>query len=190
MERFTRVAATVFVCLGFVGCGAQSSTPEPTEQTQQAMSGGQVDSGDPAVGILFSHTGTHVNESCTGTLIAPNVVLTAGHCFDTNIMDAFYLGQGVAVQSGDTDWEKATVNMRRIAIDQWARQPNYRMNTGTPPTVLDVAVGHLAQPVIDVAPVGIGTAPPPANSMARTVGFGRHPLSAGPDQNCINTCNN
>jgi V8-like Glu-specific endopeptidase len=54
---------------------------------------------------LFSHTGTHVNESCTGTLIAPNVVLSAGHCFDTNIMDAFYLGQGVAVQSGDTDWE-------------------------------------------------------------------------------------
>jgi hypothetical protein len=190
MVRSTRVAAAAFVCLVLGGCGAQSSSPESIESTEQPMSGGQVDSGDPAVGILFSHTGTHVNESCTGTLIAPNVVLTAGHCFDTNIMDAFYLGQGVAVQSGDTDWEKATVNMRRIAIDQWARQPNYKVNTGTPPTVLDVAVGHLAQAVTDVAPVGLASAPPPANVMARTVGFGRHPTSAGPDPNCLTGCNN
>ena len=102
MGRSTRFVVVGFVYFAVSGCSSEGPALEAAGRIEQPMSGGQVDSGDPAVGLLFSHTGTHVNESCTGSLIAPNVVLTAGHCFDTNLMDAFYLGQGVAVQSGQT----------------------------------------------------------------------------------------
>jgi hypothetical protein len=80
--------------------------------------------------------------------------------------------------------------MRRIAIESMGAPAELPMNTRHASHVLDVAVGHLAQPVTDVTPVGIASAPPPANVMAKTVGFGRHPTSAGPDQNCLNGCNN
>src|SRR5262245_37111397 len=91
------------------GCGAESTSVDPVESTAQDIRVGEVDNGDLAVGLLFSHNGSRVTESCSGSLIAPNVILTAGHCFDTNVMDAFYVGQGVAVAGGDQDWEKATV---------------------------------------------------------------------------------
>jgi hypothetical protein len=147
--------------------------------SQYPIAAGMTQTGYPAVGMLFSHTGTHVNESCSGTLIAASVVLTAGHCFDTNPMDAFYLGQGTAVAGGDTDWEKATVGMRRIAIDRWARPASYRSASGIPPTTLDIAVAHLAQSVIDVTPLELGSMPPPAGAAGIVVGFGRHPTSGG-----------
>src|SRR5689334_16938607 len=94
------------------GCGPEA-TSQDLESASQEIRGGEVDSGDLAVGLLFSHNGSRVTESCSGSLIAPNVILTAGHCYDTNVMDAFYVGQGVAVAGGDMDWEKATINMRR-----------------------------------------------------------------------------
>jgi hypothetical protein len=62
-------------------------------------------------------------------------------------------------------------------------------NSGTPPTVLDVAVGHLAEPVTDVAPLSLASAPPLAGATVATVGFGRHPTSAAPDPTCLQQCN-
>ena len=85
MGRSARVIAGAHVCLVLAACSRDSPVAEATRSVAQPMSGGQVDSADQAVGLLFSHTGTHVNESCTGSLIAPSVILTAGHCFDTNI---------------------------------------------------------------------------------------------------------
>jgi Trypsin len=166
-------AFTVLAC----GCGADAASPSAVESSSQEIRGGTVDSGDLAVGLLFSHTGMRVNESCSGSLIAPNVILTAGHCFDTNVMDAFYVGQGVAVAGGDMDWEKASVNMRRYTIDQWARPPQYRRGSGIPPSVLDVAVGHLSQPITDVMPLPLATAAPPEGSMGTIIGYGRHPTT-------------
>jgi MYXO-CTERM domain-containing protein len=159
------------------GCGPEATSEDLASSTSEEIRGGEVDSGDLAVGLLFSHNGTRVTESCSGSLVAPNVILTAGHCFDTNVMDAFYVGQGVAVAGGDMDWQKATVNMRPYTIAQWARPPQYRRNTGFPPTVLDVAVGRLSQPITDIMPLPLATAAPPEGATGTIIGYGRHPTT-------------
>ena len=48
-----------------------------TARAQQVVGGSQVDAGEyeDAAGIIFSNS-----VECTGVLVAPNVVLTAGHC--------------------------------------------------------------------------------------------------------------
>jgi hypothetical protein len=177
-----------------------------------------VDGADLAVGLLFSHgppgyqpantkplpSGVPwVNESCTGELIAPDVVLTAGHCFDVAQgeedlnpkvrMDSFYVGQGVAIESGDDDWEPATANMQKFTVDAFVRPSNYAPSSSCPPSDLDIAVAHLATPVPGVTPLGIATSAPPAGAAVTTVGFGIHPTSAGaPDggvlQCCVQSC--
>lgn len=70
------------LCTTALGCGGTegltlSSDPLGTEA--QPIQGGQVDQGDPAVVAIFINTGTSA-AICTGTLIAPNLVLSAHHC--------------------------------------------------------------------------------------------------------------
>lgn len=177
-----------------------------------------MDGTDLAVGLLFSHgppgwqpanttplpAGVPwVNESCTGNLIAPDIVLTAGHCFDVAQgemdanpsvrMDTFYVGQGVALPNGDDDWQPAAANMKAYKVDAFARPPGYAPATSCPPSDLDIAVAHLATPVVGVTPLGLATSPPPVGATVTTIGFGVHPTSdagapAGVQQCCVETC--
>lgn len=68
--------ASSFVLLGLVGCG---SAPEPAPRVEtrgESIKGGEQDFADENVVGMFAMTGG----MCTGTLIAPNLVLTARHC--------------------------------------------------------------------------------------------------------------
>jgi hypothetical protein len=57
---------------------ACSEVDDPTYgQRESAVIGGTLDEGDPAVVAVLSETGL-----CTGTLIAPHVILTAAHCLE------------------------------------------------------------------------------------------------------------
>lgn len=57
-------------------CVAPESESAPkTSQGYQPIVGGTVDNGDPAVPAIYIGGGL-----CTGTLISPHVILTAGHC--------------------------------------------------------------------------------------------------------------
>ncbi|MGZ3419728.1 MAG: S1 family peptidase [Polyangiales bacterium] len=63
-----------------VGCGdAASQREEPVLTRGQAIQGGTVDTGDPAVVGIIINAGGGI-AICTGSLIAPNLVLTAHHC--------------------------------------------------------------------------------------------------------------
>ena len=72
--------------------------------------------------------------SCTGTLIAPDVVLTAGHC--TNI-------QPTEIVANTTNYNGS--GGQRIAIESITAYPNYREK-------FDVAVIVLVSPVTGVVP--------------------------------------
>src|SRR5436190_17555121 len=96
--------------------------------------------------------------ACTGTLIAPDVVLTAGHC----------IGEASDIIIADTiDYNGA--GGEEIAVEAAAAYPNWE-NT------YDVGVLRLAQPsTVPPRPVGIGctfTDEFPQGAQVQLVGFG------------------
>ena len=150
-----------------VGCG-DGMSEEPVGSEEQAIQGGAVDKKDPAVGLVWIASGGF----CTGTLIAPNVVLTAGHCVEEAV-SAFYTGagkiaSGVATPIGMTE--------HRV-IDQVAH-PSYRSRNVCPNPTIDVGLLRLESAIGSVKPMSIATQPPSSGTVCRTVGYGMHNAGA------------
>jgi endonuclease G len=76
--------------------------------------------------------------SCTGTLIAPDVVLTAGHCTNINATE---------IVANTTNYNGT--GGQRVAIESITAYPNYREK-------FDVAVIVLVSPVTGVVPRSVG----------------------------------
>src|SRR5882762_9310262 len=93
MKNSIRISALLmaFSALALGGCASADGTDgagEDVQQTSGAIQGGAADSAHPEVGIIY----TTDDSFCSGTLIAPTVVLTAGHCVGN--VEGFYLGAG------------------------------------------------------------------------------------------------
>ncbi len=77
-----QTASLLLALLLLTACAPESSLPgaeedvESSEESRDPIVGGQTTSAFPAVGALTRYGSTH----CTGTVIAPRKVLTAGHC--------------------------------------------------------------------------------------------------------------
>ena len=107
-----------------------------------------------AVGVL-NRGGTAV--LCSGTLITPTIVLTAGHCLSFGPIAA-----GIAVfPDGVTEVDYDAI--------QAAVHPDFNLASAA---VADVGVLVLAKPVADVTPMPLASATPPLKTRGTIVGFG------------------
>jgi V8-like Glu-specific endopeptidase len=127
--------------------------------------GGTPDGTDPAV-VSFSVGGY---PACTGTLIAENVVLSAGHCANA-------LGTSVTYEVHfGADSRKPD---KRVNVDEQRAHPNYTAE-GAP---FDLSLFHLREPVTDVTPLELDTDSPTDADLGATlrhVGFGVEAESGG-----------
>jgi secreted trypsin-like serine protease len=152
-------------------CSAHDSNEAPGSNTSDIQNG-FVDNGDPAVGLLIGNGG---NYFCTGTLIAPDVVLTAGHCVNEARFTEFYLGTG---SPNTAPW----LDMQRHEVIDQAGHPSYHpLNAPTdcPDSGFDIGLVHLAVPLQGTTPLNYTTSVAPAGAQCKTVGFGVHSNTVG-----------
>jgi len=159
MRRALGWAVTVAMA-GGAGCRV-----EPAAVAREAVVGGELDPGDPAVVALVARRARceeqDVSLLCTGTVVAPRVVLTAAHCLDVFGEDGQYeVYLGSRLGSGDGRFALVVSARRHPAYDPVTHEH-------------DLALLRLAVPV-EVEPVALpaGSLEPVPGQSLRVVGFG------------------
>jgi hypothetical protein len=156
MKPIARAALITSAALAFAACGGDndSSTAPSTPSTPSKPSlvtGGTPDAGHPYVGTLvFQQVGEEGFFSCTGTLLSPTVMLTAGHCVsnegEPNIVTNVRFTQNAlegrenypSLQAWlDAEWIKAEEVVAHPQFDDFNQFPN----------IYDVGIVILSEPV-------------------------------------------
>jgi Trypsin len=104
IQNWINDAVAVSACiLATLGCGVDNTYMSHGE-VQQAIAGGEVDAEETWAGVVYLRTkvGTRT-QLCTGTLVAPNVVVTAMHCvalLDGGDFECDYAGNIIQARPG------------------------------------------------------------------------------------------
>jgi protease YdgD len=158
---------TLLGCLASLVAACASSAPAGTSDDD--IRGAGVEKGYAAVGILRME-----NKSfCTGTLVAPDIVLTAAHCLRETAV-SFHLGNGKRVT--DFHSTEAIDTMTKYVVAEQVGYPDFNQprEARCPSELLDVALIKLVEPARGVVPNVIDFRTPASSESCTTVGFGNH----------------
>ena len=122
-----------------LSCGQGLDASGDLGTSQLALRGGEAETAYEAVGYIESGGGI-----CTGTLIAPNAVLTAAHCVTNASEFTFHLGT-YGAPSGSYPVSQVIIHPEHSTDPS---NPNFYVN--------DIAILGLSSPVEDIAPAQLG----------------------------------
>jgi hypothetical protein len=146
-------------CVGVLSCGTDA--PEAVAQSSSAITHGSADTGDEAIVAIVDPAGQTM---CSGTLIAPHVVLTAAHCVDPT------LG---GIQAGSVVFGPSLTDAEAtIPIAMTVENPQFDVST----RANDVAVVVLTS-TAPASPLPMGKSAPAVGATVGVVGWGL----TGPD---------
>jgi secreted trypsin-like serine protease len=167
----------VVVVGGAVGCGASSSDASTGHGDDDIIGGASAADASldavGAIGGLFAGAGgTEIFDGdCTGTLIAPSLVLTAEHCLPNGPGPQRNLGFAVGPD---------TASRRIVRVTQ--AEAEQRIEGGGVGLGSDVAILHLQTPITDITPAKIGfLQPSDVDGDFLAVGYGLHDEQAPSD---------
>jgi hypothetical protein len=155
------------LAIALAGCGE----PEPVAASPAGIIGGSPDSSDPAVVLLVSYSPDQtVLATCTATLVAPDVLLTAAHCVDPATHPGYGFG-AFAGPDASAHPTVATLLPHLTAAAQIHPHPDY---DPAPPFYADIGVVVLEAP-LGAAPLPIARALDASivGAAARIVGYGQ-----------------
>jgi len=143
--------------LFYLACGVSAPVktlelPPSIGQSQHAIVNGQKNLAYPAAGTMMGEVGGQRQSFCSGTLIAPRVVLTAAHCIEA--FDQQQLKQAKLVWRMDIPTSTGTYRSVYSEIDRTESKmhPQYKKGQGTN-IVHDVGVIVLKTAVFEVTPL-------------------------------------
>lgn len=159
--------------LALAACSSEERVNEEhVHEKSSPIIGGSADAADPAIVMLVSYPADMSTfETCTATLIAPTVLLTAAHCVDP----ATHTGESFGVFTGPDANAYATaaeIVPTLVAVASVHAHPKYDSNA---PFTADIGVAILTAPLA-TTPLEVNRAPLDAKlvgAAARIVGYGQ-----------------
>lgn len=150
----TLAAACLLILAALSACLASTAALAKTRATARPAIVGGSDAGPGTFGfmafVIHFDASADPDFVCSGTVIAPNLVLTAGHCAVDEGTGAPLAAGGFVVVTGSRDWSDS--NQRQLSdVSSVAVEPNYVRATGAADAALLVLSTPTTAPTVAIA---------------------------------------